>query len=178
MGVRCSGNHKPPVPGSLYRLALAGWRTIRILGVAPPAPERHIHHSLDGIFHGGYIRPMNWEVEYTDEFDQWWSELTEEEQVSLAASVQLLEERGPSLGYPHSSGINGSKHSHMRELRTQHQGKPYRTLYAFDPLRNAILLIGGDKTGDDRWYDVNVPVGDRLYDEHLEELRKEGKIDG
>ena len=65
---------------------------------------------------------MNWEVEYTDEFDQWWSGLTEEEQVSLAASVELLEERGPSLGYPHSSGINGSKHSHMRELRTQHQG--------------------------------------------------------
>ena len=71
---------------------------------------------------------MNWEVEYTDEFDQWWSGLTEEEQVSLAAFVQLLEERGPNLGYPHSSGINGSKHSHMRELRTQHQGKPYRTL--------------------------------------------------
>jgi hypothetical protein len=61
---------------------------------------------------------MKWEVEYTDEFDQWWSILTEEEQISLAASVQLLEERGPNLGYPHSSGINGSKHSHMRELRT------------------------------------------------------------
>jgi hypothetical protein len=61
---------------------------------------------------------MKWEVEYTDEFDQWWSVLTEEEQISLAASVQLLEERGPNLGYPHSSGINGSKHSHMRELRT------------------------------------------------------------
>jgi len=121
---------------------------------------------------------MNWEVEYTDEFGQWWSGLTEEEQVSVAASVKLLEERGPNLGFPHSSGINGSKHSHMRELRTQHLGKPYRTLYAFDPLRNAILLIGGDKTGDDRWYDVNVPIGDRLYDEHLEELRKEGKIDG
>ena len=121
---------------------------------------------------------MNCEVEYTDEFDQWWSRLTEEEQVSVAASVKLLEERGPNLGFPHSSGINGSKHSHMRELRTQHLGRPYRTLYAFDPLRNAILLIGGDKTGDDRWYDVNVPIGDRLYDEHLEELRKEGKIDG
>jgi len=96
----------------------------------------------------------------------------------LAASVKLLEERGPHLGFPHSSGINVSKHSHMRELRTQHHGKAYRTLYAFDPLRNAILPIGGDKTGDDRWYDVNVPIGDRLYDEHLEELRKEGKIDG
>jgi hypothetical protein len=108
--------------------------------------------------------------------------LTEDEQVSVAAYAPLLEERGANFGFPHSSGIyssgiNGSKHSHMRELRTQHLGRPYRTLYAFDPLRNAILLIGGDKTGDDRWYDVNVPIGDRLYDEHLQELRKEGKID-
>ena len=61
-----------------------------------------------------------WDVEYTDEFEDWWSGLSADEQVSLAASVQLLEERGPSLGFPHSSGINGSKHGHMRELRTQH----------------------------------------------------------
>jgi hypothetical protein len=121
---------------------------------------------------------MKWEVEYTDEFGQWWSGLTEEEQVSLAASVQLLEERGPNLGFPHSSGINGSKHKQMRELRTQHLGRPYRTLYAFDPQGTAILLIGGDKNGDDRWYDVNVPLRDHLYDTHLEELRQEGKING
>jgi hypothetical protein len=135
-------------------------------------------HSLDGIFHEGYIYAMKWEVEYTDEFGQWWSGLSEQEQISVAASVQLLEERGPSLGFPHSSGIHGSKHGHMRELRTQHLGRPFRTLYAFDPLRNAILLIGGDKTGDGRWYDVNVPLADRLYDEHLEQLRKEGKTNG
>lgn len=121
---------------------------------------------------------MKWEVEYTDEFGQWWAELSEEEQISVAASVQLLEERGPNLGFPHSTGINGSKHSHMRELRTQHTGRPFRTLYAFDPLRNAILLIGGDKTGNDRWYEVHVPIADRLYDEHLEELRKERKLNG
>ncbi|WP_448363831.1 type II toxin-antitoxin system RelE/ParE family toxin [Fluviibacter sp.] len=134
-------------------------------------------NSLDGIFLAGYIATMAWEIEYTDEFGDWWSGLSEEEQVSLAASVELLEERGPNLGFPHSSGINGSKHTHMRELRTQHSGRPFRTLYAFDPRRNAILLLGGDKTGDDRWYEVNVPIADRLYDEHLEELRKEGLID-
>ena len=121
---------------------------------------------------------MTWDIEYTDEFGNWWANLTEDEQVSLAASVQLLEVRGPSLGYPHSSGIYGSKHGHMRELRTQHAGRPLRTLYAFDPRRMAILLIGGDKTGDDRWYDVNVPIADRLYDEHLIQLRREGAIDG
>ena len=119
---------------------------------------------------------MTWEVEYTDEFGEWWRSLKEEEQVSLAASVQLLEERGPSLGHPHSSGVNGSRHGHMRELRTQHGGRPFRTLYAFDPRRMAILLIGGDKTGDNRWYDENVPKADAFYDEHLRQLEQEGLI--
>lgn len=114
---------------------------------------------------------MNWEVEYTDEFEDWWLSLSQTEQISIAATVQLLEERGPQLPFPHSSGINGSKHSHMRELRTQHDGRPYRTLYAFDPRRAAILLLGGDKTGDDQWYEKHVPIADKLYDEHLNDLK-------
>ena len=134
-------------------------------------------YSVDGIFHCVYIGHMNWEVEYTDAFEAWWETLSEEEQESIVASVGLLEERGPSLPFPHSSGITTSKHGHMRELRTQHAGKPLRTLYAFDPRRSAILLIGGDKTGDDDWYDRNVPIADRLYDEHLDTLKKEGLID-
>ena len=64
----------------------------------------------------------------------------------------------------------------MRELRVQHQGRPYRVLYAFDPRRAAILLIGGDKTGNERWYDEFVPIADRLYDAHLETLKREGLI--
>jgi hypothetical protein len=120
-----------------------------------------------------------WEVEYTDEFGEWWQGLTEAEQESVNAHVRLLQERGPQLGHPHSSGIARSKHRHMRELRIQHRGRPYRVLYAFDPRRTAILLIGGDKTGDDRWYEEYVPLADRLYDEHLAALRKEGlKRDG
>ena len=63
----------------------------------------------------------------------------------------------------------------MRELRIQHQGRPVRLFYAFDPRRAAILLIAGDKTGDARFYDRMIPLADRLYDEHLEELRREGK---
>jgi hypothetical protein len=121
---------------------------------------------------------MPWDVEYTDEFESWWNGLTEQDQEALDVSVRLLEARGPSLGFPHSSGINGSKHGHMRELRTQAGGRPLRTLYAFDPRRSAILLIGGDKTGNDRWYETFVPLADRLYDDHLEQLRKEGLIDG
>ena len=121
---------------------------------------------------------MAWEVEYTDEFETWWDALTEAEQIDVAAAVGLLEAQGPTLGYPHSSAEHGSRHGHMRELRIQHQGRPYRVLYAFDPRRVALLLFGGDKTGDDRWYERFVPVADRLYDDHLEMLRQEGLFDG
>ena len=85
----------------------------------------------------------------------------------------LLEERGPGLGFPYSSGIKNSKYNHMRELRIQHAGDPYRILYAFDPRRNAILLIGGNKTGTDKWYEEFVPKADRIYSDHLREIDKE-----
>jgi len=108
-----------------------------------------------------------WDVEYTDEFGVWWEDLTEAEQTDIAASVELLERCGSNLKFPHSSVIKGSNHPHMRELRVQHKGRPYRILYAFDPKRAAILLIGGDKTGNNRWYEKYVPVADDLHDLHI-----------
>ena len=69
-----------------------------------------------------------------------------------------------------------SRYPRMRELRTQSRGRPLRTLYAFNPLRTAILLIGGDKTGDDRWYETLVPIADWLFDDHLKELKMEGQL--
>jgi hypothetical protein len=116
---------------------------------------------------------VSWGVEYTDEFGTWWETLGDEEQASVAAVVGLLEDQGPHLGFPHSSGIASSRHRHMRELRIQHQGRPLRVLYAFDPRRIAILLLGGDKTGKDRWYEDFVPEADRLYDAHIASLRRE-----
>lgn len=116
---------------------------------------------------------MSWEVEYTDELGEWWDSLDEAEQDSVDVVVGLLEAKGPQLGFPFSSGIERSRHSHMRELRVQHEGRPYRVLYAFDPRRTAILLIGGDKTGDDRWYERFVPIADDLYDVHLREIERE-----
>lgn len=121
---------------------------------------------------------MTWEVEYTDEFGSWWESLSEGEQESVRVSVDLLQELGPGLRFPHSSGIRGSRYSHLRELRVQHRGRPFRVLYAFDPRRTAILLIGGDKTGDGRWYESFVPVAERLYDEHIAALKREGLLDG
>jgi hypothetical protein len=117
-----------------------------------------------------------WQVEYTDEFEQWWQLLTAAEQASLEASVRLLEQFGPRLSRPHADTVKGSKHSNMKELRTQCKGRPLRTLFAFDPRRCAILLIGGDKTGDDAFYDRMIPLADRLYDQYLKELEEEGLI--
>ncbi len=120
---------------------------------------------------------MPWEVEYTKAFEAWWGRLTEEEQVELDAKVQLLEQYGPVLPRPHSDVIVTSKHANMKELRgrvvfPRHRAE-LRVLYAFDPRRVAILLIGGDKTGNPNWYDEYVPIADRLFAEHLRQLEKE-----
>jgi len=117
-----------------------------------------------------------WDVEYTDEFALWWSGLKEAEQDAVARSVELLRRIGPALGRPHADGVKGSRHPNMKELRSQCGGRPFRTFFAFDPRRTAILLIGGDKTGDGRFYQRMVPVADDLYDLYLDELRKEGLI--
>jgi hypothetical protein len=117
-----------------------------------------------------------WEVEYTDEFEHWWNSLDEAEQDSVAIGVEALQEFGPNLPRPYVDTLKGSKHVNMKELRTQHRGRQFRTLFAFDPRRCAILLIGGDKTGDNRFYHRMIPLADRLYDEHLDTLKREGII--
>ena len=120
---------------------------------------------------------MPWEAEYTDEFREWWQGLTENQQNAITARVELLMQLGPNLPFPLSSGVRGSRHGHMRELRVQVGSRPIRVFYAFDPRRMAILLIGGDKTGYDRFYELYVPKADELYDVHLQELWKEGLIE-
>lgn len=117
---------------------------------------------------------MAWEVIFTDEFEQWWDGLSEEEQISVDRKVRLLEERGPSLPRPHADVIKGSKYPNMKELRVQHAGRPYRILFIFDPKRNAVLLIGGDKTGNKQWYEQNVPKADEIYAAYLDETKQGG----
>jgi len=117
---------------------------------------------------------MSWDVENTDEFGSWFVDLSDTDQDAIRFTVSLLMTQGPNLRFPHSSGISNSRHSHMRELRIQSEGRPLRVFYAFDPRRSAILLIGGAKTGDDRFYERMIPVADELYDVHLQELKQEG----
>ena len=116
---------------------------------------------------------VTWEVEFTDEFEQWWHTLSESEQGKVDARVGLLMERGPNPGFPFSSQVKTSRFPEMRELRAQAGGDPLQMLYAFDSRRTAILLVAGDKTGDSRWYETNVPVADRLFARHLRMIGKE-----
>lgn len=108
------------------------------------------------------------EVLFTDEFDDWYQDLTENDQGAVTRTVTLLEERGTALGHPHSSALKGTEHP-LRELRVQSGGKPLRVFYAFDPRRNAVLLLGGDKTGDGRFYEVMIPRAEKVWVEFLEE---------
>lgn len=123
---------------------------------------------------------MVWEVEYTDEFGDWYQRLDDQDQDALIARVELLEQLGPALGRPTVDNVHQSRHPNMKELRAE---RALRVLFAFDPRRTAILLVGGDKSPDDpdspswnRWYDHYVPIADDLYDTHLDALREEGLL--
>lgn len=115
----------------------------------------------------------SWKVELTAEAEAWYAALSDEDANRMAAAFDELERRGPSLGRPFVDSIKGSRHHHMKELRSV--GGHLRALFAFDPRRHAVVLLGGDKSGDwTGWYGRNIPLADKLYDRHLRSLGKEG----
>jgi hypothetical protein len=117
-----------------------------------------------------------WEIEITDQFVEWWSTLTDDQREAVTDRVDMLAERGPDLGRPIVDRIHSSRHQSMKELRAA-KGGALRVLFCFDPRRQAILLLGGDKTGAwNEWYEWAVPLADDLYDKYLRELGQEGLI--
>jgi hypothetical protein len=104
----------------------------------------------------------------TEEFEVWFLGLDDADGRAVVRVVGLLEEKGTALGFPFSSAIEGSRYS-LRELRAQSGGRPLRVFYAFEPRRQAVLLLGGDKTGDDRFYDRIVPKAERIWAHYLRE---------
>lgn len=119
------------------------------------------------------------EVFYTDEFGKWAEGLNEDEQDSVIAVVKLLANSGVLLDYPFSSAIKGCKRA-FRELRPKQGKSPLRVVYAFDPRRDAVLIIGGDKSGDPRFYERIVRRAEKIWDEYLKEQAagKHGKEGG
>lgn len=105
---------------------------------------------------------------------QWLLMLDESSRAQVVAALEILQEHAPALGRPLVDNISGSRHRNMKELRPGSSGKSeIRILFAFDPIRQAILLVAGDKSGQwQRWYRKNIPIADELYDRHLEQLRR------
>lgn len=113
---------------------------------------------------------MTWPVEVSDEFREWYLSRTVDLREAIAAAVDTLAQAGPDLGRPLVDTLNGSRYPNMKELRVQHRGRPYRILFIFDPRRNAYLILGGDKSGDPRWYQVAIRKADLIYAEYLREI--------
>ena len=110
------------------------------------------------------------EVLGSAEFEEWFLGLGGTDARAVVRGVGLLEAKGPALGFPYSSALAGSRFA-LRELRVQSSGRPLRILYAFDPQRQAVLILGGDKTGDDRFYLRMIPRAEAIWERYLEDLR-------
>ena len=118
--------------------------------------------------HNGYMV----EVITTDEFVTWYGELSDAHRDSVIHAVGLLEQFGTQLPFPHSSDLKGSRFA-LRELRVKAQGAQIRVAYAFDPTRNVVLILGGAKEGDDRFYRWFVPQAEAIWEQYLKEQEGE-----
>jgi hypothetical protein len=118
-----------------------------------------------------------WQIETTDEFDGWYTSIDEDARVELATKIELLKLFGPRLARPHADTLKGSKHKNMKELRANTASTVLRVAFAFDPTRQAILLIGGDKSGvsQKRFYKTLIDRADKLFDLHLAIIKENRK---
>ena len=115
---------------------------------------------------------MEWDVQLDDDFATWLAGLDADLRNEIIAHANLLRARGPRLGRPYVDTLEGTAFLNMKELRVQFRGDPWRILFAFDPHRAAILLVGGNKRGDKRWYKKHLPIADERFRRHLERLKQ------
>ena len=117
---------------------------------------------------------LMWATATTDEFDEWFAKLGDDEKVEVIAKQNLLKTFGPLLKRPHADTLNGSRYSNLKELRGKTSGAVLRIAFAFDPLQTAILLCGGDKSGvsEKKFYTNFIEKADKLYAHHLKRVKK------
>jgi hypothetical protein len=125
------------------------------------------------------IRLMAWVVEMVGEVQQWLGSLDQATRERTVAAIAILADEGPSLGRPLVDTVTGSRFANMKELRPPSPGRTtIRVLFAFDPVRQAVLLVGGDKTNDwDKWYRRNIPLADERFERHLRQVEQKGRHD-
>ena len=120
---------------------------------------------------------MKWEVIFDNEFAGEVEALDPAVRIELMACVQLLHQIGPRLGRPRVDTLNGSCHANMKELRFSAADGVWRVAFAFDPKRQAVLLVAGDKSGisERRFYQRLIETADRRFDAHLARLKEKGR---
>jgi hypothetical protein len=116
---------------------------------------------------------MEWIVLFDEEFADWLDTLHADLRRKILGHVELLERFGPNLGRPRVDGIKGSAYPNMKELRVQYKGESWRVLFVFDTERSAVLLFGGNKRANARWYSESIPIADQRFSRHLESLTEE-----
>jgi hypothetical protein len=107
-----------------------------------------------------------WDIVYSSDFEQWVFKLDDDSAKGIFRSIGILKGIGPTLGRPHVDSIHGSALSNLKELRTQVKRHVYRTFFVFDSSRKAIILIGGDKVGDKRFYQRMIPLAEEIYNDY------------
>jgi hypothetical protein len=117
----------------------------------------------------------HWEILFHREFDVWFAEQEKGLRRETWALLVVLARVGPRMGRPYVDTIEASAFRNMKELRVQYKGKPWRIPFAFDPNRNAVLLVGGTKVGKENWYDVHIPIADHRFAQYLSSLKKPKK---
>jgi hypothetical protein len=142
-------------------------RRSRLLSTICPLQHNYLHDIL--------LR-VKWEVEFHKDFDPEFDALPDDVQSELRAHALLLEQFGPQLGRPRVDGLKGSRHANMKELRFDAGDGVWRVAFAFDPKRNAVLLIAGDKSGggEKRFYRQLIAKANERFDEHLSRTKKKG----
>ncbi|MCJ7484258.1 MAG: type II toxin-antitoxin system RelE/ParE family toxin [Thermodesulfovibrionales bacterium] len=114
-----------------------------------------------------------WIIDRTEEIAEWIRKLDEDAKEAILKTLLILQEIGPLLGRPYVDTIKESKHKNMKEIRIQNRQRLFCILISFDPDRKAILLVGGDKRGDKRFYQKMIPLADALLDEHIKKWRRQ-----
>ena len=118
---------------------------------------------------------MNWTVIFSEQYEAWFDSLPQKDQVAITTDLHVLSKIGPTLGRPHVDHVKGSRHTNMKELRTRVSGHVYRSFFAFDPKRQAVLLNGGDKKGKDqrKFYQRLIAEADEILTEYLQDSTKQ-----
>lgn len=117
---------------------------------------------------------MEWKIIISEEYEIWFNELPQKHKVAIATDLEVLKDIGPTLGRPYADQIKGSKYNNLKELRTKVPGHVYRSLFAFDPERHAVILGGGDKKGknQEKFYKRLIAQAEIVFETHLKTIQQ------